>query len=45
MWRWVAHFCHIDFFLTALLVGVDFVGVEPPPFLRAWRRLSTYGEP
>jgi len=27
------------------LVGVDLLGVAPPPFLRAWRRLSTKGEP
>jgi len=33
------------FFLTARLVGVDLLGVGPPPFLRAWRRLSTKGVP
>ena len=41
-----AYFCHIVFFLTVRLVGVDLVGVvPPPPFLNAWRRLSTNGEP
>ena len=39
----MAYFCHIVFFLTIRLVGVDLVGVGPPPFLNAWRRLSTNG--
>lgn len=42
----MAYFCHIVFFLTIRLVGVDLVGVgPPPPFLNAWRRLSTNGVP
>jgi hypothetical protein len=40
-----AYFSHIVFFLTVRLVGVDLFGVVPPLFLRAWRRLSTNGEP
>lgn len=39
------HFCHIVFFLTVRFVGVDLLGVEPPPFFSAWRRLSTNGVP
>lgn len=35
----------MDFFLTIRLVGVDLLGVEPPPFFNAWRRLSVNGVP
>jgi len=38
------YFCHIVFFLTVRFVGVDLLGVGPP-FLSAWRRLSTNGVP
>jgi len=46
VWRWGTYFSHIDFFLTVRFVGVDLLGVgPPPPFLSAWRRLSTKGVP
>lgn len=43
--KWT-YFSQIVFFLTIRLLGVDLLGVgPPPPFLSAWRRLSTNGVP